>query len=110
MGDTETAVPVPIDLRTHERSQLREFVPLLIDGYSEHATDKNNFDERVEELMSIRSCIDALKEDERLFLELDKWTTLLSSLTRLHNGTFNRSAWLQKKLYRRLEDRLEELN
>jgi len=108
MGDTD--VPVPIDLRTHERSQLREFVPLLIDGYSEHATEKNNFDERVEELEDIYTDVEGLNGDKRLFLESDKWTTLLSSLTRLHNGTFNRAAWLQKKLHRRLEDRLEELN
>jgi len=108
MGETD--VPVPIDLRTHERSQLREFVPTLIDGYSEHATEENNFDERVEELEDIQTDVKGLKEDERLFLDSDKWTTLLSSLTRLHNGTFNRAAWLQKKLHRRLEDRLEELN
>jgi len=107
----EKTVPVPINLRTHERSQLREFVSLLIDGYSEHATDKNNFDERVEELEDIHTDVQGLESgDERLFLESDKWTTLLSSLTRLHNGTFNRAAWLQKKLHRRLEDRLEELN
>jgi hypothetical protein len=82
---------------------------MLIDGYSEHATPENNFDERVEELEDIHSSVKGLKEDERLFLGSDQWTTLLSSLTRLHNGTFNRPAWLQKKLHRRLEDQLEVL-
>ena len=107
--EDKTSVPVPIDLRTHERSQLREFVPMLIDGYEKHATEENNFTERVTELQNINKDIEGLNSDERLFLESDQWTTLLSSLTRLHNGTFNRPAWLQKKLHQRLEDQLEVL-
>jgi hypothetical protein len=113
MGDT--AINVPVKVRTHELNQLHEFVPDVRDGLRQA-----ELDEAADEVARIYD--EHISGVEREFTGDDQafaayvsmpandWKTIVRFIGRLeHTSEGTRAWWLQKKLVERLRERLEEM-
>lgn len=104
MGDT--AISIPIDVRTHERKQLREFIPKIVSRYAIRATEDNDMESRADELNRVyEEHIEGM--GNALLMPIDDWRTIISELSEIDDGL--RGWWLQRKLIRRLREKSEEL-
>lgn len=112
MGDT--AMNVPIKVRTHELKQLHEMVPA-----ARRHCEQAEMDEQADEITRVYDEHIANVEEAAGFdtsfrahvsMPADDWRTTISSLGRVQRRDEGlRAWWLRKKLASRLRDRLEQL-
>jgi hypothetical protein len=102
----ESSIPIPIDIRSHEVSQLDEFVPQIVERLRDIATEDNDLGSEADSIESIYD--NAAVSDGMLSMEIDEWRTLLRHLPRLRDDEGLRVWWLQRKMIRRLKDRADE--
>lgn len=110
MGDT--ALNVPVKMRTHELNQLHEYYPTVEEGLREaelaEAADTVSriYDEHVS----------GIKPEPReaddfaayVSMPADDWRMTVRYFNRLRSDEGLRVEWLQNKVVDRLEDRVEE--
>lgn len=93
---------VPINLRSHERKQLDEFITRAIDLLEDRGLD--------EEAEDVREA--TIIEDEganTYSAEPSDWSAVIGSLRILRPEESLRSWWLRKKLAKRLSRRMDEI-
>jgi len=101
MDDDDTDIAVPIDLRSHEVEQLqREFGPQLLASCDDRGVNYELID------TTLRQIETSVGRDGRVFLKTHKWWTLITELGNLDG---NKAEYLQRKLARRVRDRVAEL-
>lgn len=104
MGDT--AINIPIDVRSHEQNQLTEFIPKLVTRFMNRQTEQ--MESKSDELNRVYDeHIEGMDGESYLSMPIDDWRTLISSLSNVDDGL--RGWWLQKKLVSRLRDKLEDI-
>lgn len=110
--DDDSNVRVPIKVRTHEVNQLHEMLPEVVDRLAaiEHP-DAEDFEEMYEEYVSdVEITYPGAPQDESfaawVSMPADEWRLLIRHAQKYEDA---RAEWLQKKLMRRLSDRLEEV-
>lgn len=104
MGSSDP-IRVPLPLRTHEKNQLDEYVPVMIEE-----TRDLGLGETADELESMTLEIEPAEDiaaRHRAFATADEWRKLVSSLQYVSDGL--RPKWLRKKLALRLHTVLDEL-
>lgn len=97
--DTEQ-IPVPIELRSHERAQLEDFVPRLRERLEDAGRD---------DLLDTLDGFTLDAHDEGVFNTTEQWRTVIMELHRLKPEEGLRQWWLRRKLFKRLVDRVEAL-
>jgi hypothetical protein len=114
MGDT--AMNVPVEIRSHELRQLDHMVPQAADELEAVATDENNladeantlyraYDEHIADMPATHSMGDGY-----LSMPADDWRSIIRHLPRVEDEEGKlRVLWLRKKLVGRLRDRMDEL-
>lgn len=114
MGDT--AINVPVRVRSHELCQVHEMVPDVEERL--RSIDTESTIERADELNRIYdehiSGVDGEPRESDAFaaylsMPADDWRSVVSALARVEDDGL-RPQWLQKKLVNRLRDRMEELD
>lgn len=107
MGDT--ALNVPVKVRSHELNQLHEFVPDVRDELRK--ADLNDAADKVERIYDEHvSSVRYEKNDTYVSMPAEDWKTVVRNIGRLsRTSEGTRAWWLQTKLVDRLDDRLEEL-
>jgi hypothetical protein len=103
MGDT--AINVPIEIRSHESTQLVRFVEKLVRRFT-----NREMEQKADELRRVYDeHIYGMSESEADYLSMpiDDWRTLVSNLSYVDDGL--RSWWLQTKLVDRLRAKSEAL-
>lgn len=102
----DTAINIPIDVRSHEQNQLTEFVPKLVTRFMNRQTEQ--MESKSDELNRVYDeHIEGMDGESYLSMPIDDWRTLISSLSNVDDGL--RGWWLQKKLVSRLRDKLEDI-
>lgn len=110
-----SAINVPVKVRTHELNQVHEMIPQVeerlrsigVDATVEQADELERiYDEHI-------SGIDGEPRESEEFaayisMPADDWRSVVSALARVDDGL--RPRWLQKKLVKRLRDRMEEMD
>ena len=99
--DVESDLTVPIELRSHEREQLNEYLPQAKESYF--------MGERYAARDDVAVLIEQLSESEgtHVSFTVEQWRTCVSALSRCEDGL--RPWWLQKKVVNRLNERIENL-
>lgn len=99
--DVANDLSVPIELRSHEREQLNEYLPEAEESYF--------MGERYEERDDVAVLIEQLSDSsgKHVSFTVEQWRTCVSALSRVDDGL--RPWWLQKKVVNRLNERVEEL-
>jgi len=108
MGDT--ALNVPIRVRTHELEQLHGMVPEAIQQIGTDEADelKRVYDEHIGQITA--EYPEGPQFAAYVSMPIDDWRTVISGLNRArYESGRPRVHWLQSKLVGRLEDRSEEL-
>lgn len=101
MGDT--AINIPIEIRSHESTQLDTFVDKLVRRFTNRGTEQ-----KADELRRVYDeHIDEMGSADYLSMPIDDWRTLVSSLSEVDDGL--RGWWLQTKLVDRLRVKSDEL-
>jgi hypothetical protein len=119
----DPTINVPVIVRSHEQNQLESMVPTLRSHF-EHLADTSD-DEEVRESMAERAATiehiesevlryDGEREDEAfvryLSFPFETWQTFLQNLRRIeHSHGACRVQHVQRKLFKRVRDRMEEL-
>lgn len=93
---------VPIELRSHERSQLDDFIPRAVENLEDIGLD-----EEAEEVDDV-DIID--NEDGTFSAEAEEWVAIISSLRTIYDDEGVRSWWLRKKLAQRVGRKANELS
>lgn len=93
---------ITIEMRPNEKSQLEDFVPRIIEEYHD-----SGLDERAEALEDM--VLGWVPTEWEARLGVEEWSTLISSLHVVRPDEGLRVWWLQKKLSRRLRQRINEL-
>jgi hypothetical protein len=114
MGDT--AMNVPVEVRSHELRQLDKMVPKAADRLREVATENNDlaseadtldraYDEHILDMPATHSMGDGY-----LSMPADDWRAIIRHLPRIEDNVgVTRVWWLRKKLTSRVRERLAEL-
>lgn len=112
MGDT--AINVPVKVRSHELNQLHEFFPDVRDGLQQAGLDEaaeavdRIYDEHVS---GVTAAVSGGPYAAMVTMPAEDWKTTVRYIGRLSQTSEGlRAWWLQKKLVGRLDDRLEELD
>lgn len=112
MGDT--AINVPVEVRSHELTQIHEMVPAARDDLVD--ADNDDDAETVRRIYDehIKGVEQSFSEDESfaayLSMPVEDWRMVIRYLNRTTRDEGRiRVHWLQEKLVTRLEDRLDEL-
>lgn len=112
MGDT--AINVPVDVRTHELNQLQSWLPAIADEL--RAADITEGAETIERIYDEHVAdVGHGPNNSNLYVSMpqEDWRMTMRYLNRARtlgrNGNDLRAHWLQTKLIDRLEDRLEEM-
>jgi len=101
MGDT--AINVPIEIRSHESTQLVRFVEKLVRRFT-----NREMEQKADELRRVYDeHIDEMESASYLSMPIDDWRTLVSNLSYVDDGL--RGWWLQTKLVERLRAKSDEL-
>jgi len=101
MGDT--AINIPIEIRSHELTQLVRFVEKLVRRFTNRETEQ-----KADELRRVYDeHIYGMESASYLSMPIDDWRTLVSSLSYIDDGL--RGWWLQTKLVERLRAKSEAL-
>lgn len=97
---------VPIELRTHERAQLEEYVPRL-----ESKLRARDLEDQADTVRDFSFTLDATEEVAGQYASApaDDWESVVQYLNILRDEEGNRVWWLRKKLATRLARRLEEV-
>lgn len=92
---------VPIELRSHERAQLDEFITRVVDILTERGL--SNEAEEVEN-------VDLIENGNGTFsAEPSEWATVVGGLRHLRDDEGLRTWWLRSKLAKRLNERISEI-
>jgi len=111
-------VEVTIELRTHERAQLDEFVPRMVErleakGLDEEAEDLCAVDiiENLDETSPFHETARESAHDPTTYSAAPtEWATIIGALRVLREEEGLRSWWLRKKLARRLSRATDQLD
>lgn len=113
----DSSIRVPVEIRTHELSQLKSMVPRVVERLRD--IDAETFGDDADELERIYTeHIETVEreftEDDQTFaayvsMPADDWRNVVGSLGRLYDEEGLRVWWLRKKLVKRLRKRLEEM-
>jgi hypothetical protein len=104
MGDT--AINVPIDVRSHELQQVKEMGTSAVERLR-----SIELDDEADELSRVvdEHILDMPDDADTLSMPADDWQTLVRHLHRLRDEEGLRVWWLRRKLYDRLQDKQEAL-
>jgi len=107
MGDTNQQMNIPIQVRSHELTQLGDFIDTVSEDDFDGADDLGRIVDT-----HITDAVMSERENERFYtyvsMPTDDWHTVVQALTRhrkYHSG--QRSWWLQNKLVDRLNERID---
>lgn len=108
MGDSE--INVPVEVRSHELGQLRDWTPTVAANLYDVSTDENGLLEEADTIQRIYDEYINTVEGEYISMPADDWRALVANLDRIEDEEgINRVYWLRKKLVTRLRDKLDEM-
>jgi hypothetical protein len=105
---------VPIEIRSHEQQQLESMVPDVIESLERAELDTETIEQAHEKLRDPTETFTAPDQSFYRYLSLpvDSWQTLIQELERVQGKeghATNRVHYLRRKLFKRVRDRMEEL-
>lgn len=107
---------VPVKVRTHELQQAHDFIPRVAERFA--AIDVEHAQEQAEELERIYAeyveGVEATYPEGSEFaayisMPAEDWRTVVGAAARLYDEESLRVQWFRKKLVKRLQARLEEM-
>lgn len=109
-------INVPVKVRTHELNQAHEFIPRVAERLG--SIDVEHAQEQAEELERIYA--EHVEDVEATYPEgpefaayismpAEDWRTVVGATARLYDEETLRVRWFRKKLVKRLQARLEEM-
>jgi aminopeptidase N len=102
MSTSSSSTPnIPITVRTHEKAQLEDFVPRVEELFRE-----SDLDEQADFLADL----ELVFENDTAYAAPRDWGRLIQHLTRLREEEGLRVWWLQRKLARRLRERVDDVS
>jgi len=115
--DDDTSINVPVKVRSHELQQAHDFIPRVAQRLRD--IDADPAQEQADELERIYAeHVEGVErkftEDDQAFaayisMPADDWRAVVGGVARLRGEEGLRSWWFRKKLVKRLQARLEEM-